>query len=59
MEGHIRGDLQLYNRNRKSSLTQAIALAQVSDTQGWRLSQCYSSADQDMFCVNWCELVFN
>ena len=28
MEGHIRGDLQLYNRNRKSSLTQAIALAQ-------------------------------
>ena len=54
MEGHIRGDLQLYNRNRKSSLTQAIALAQVSDTQRWRLSQCYSSADQDMFCVNWC-----
>ena len=47
------GDLQLYKRNRKSSSTQAIALAEVSDTQGWRLSQCYSSADQDMFCVNW------
>ena len=28
MEGDIRGGLQLYNRNRKSSSTQAIALAQ-------------------------------
>ena len=54
MEGQILGAQGTYScvTGIEKALQHKLQHRLKSDTQGWRLSQCYSSADQDMFCVN-------